>query len=140
MAYVNTAIERNAVTLEAVEAAAREYIALRDRQQHPAGRFDRKGRFELAQTFECCRGIRAPSKRYPYPEMLHGRTVIHVAHIHGLPVEIVRRAVFLVETDAEGYTWPVRTDTPPRQDLATDKKLKKLIAAYVLRRLIGEVA
>lgn len=62
-----------------VLAAAEHYIKLRDRDMHPAGNVDSAGRFFLDRRYECCRGIRSPSRNYPFSEMVHARTVLHVA-------------------------------------------------------------
>lgn len=63
-----------------VMVCAREYINRRDRICHPGGSFDSGGRFSLSEKYDCCDGIRSPSRAYPFSEMLHGRTLGHVAH------------------------------------------------------------
>lgn len=70
---------------KSIFAAADEYIKLRDRVAHPVGEFDKQGRFSLTTRCECCVGIRSPSKRYPYSQMTHGRSFVHVATAAGLP-------------------------------------------------------
>jgi hypothetical protein len=81
-----------------LQAAAAEYVALRDRKANPAGKFDRSGRFwpAPAETCSCCIGIRAPSKAWPYSLLLHCRTAGHVAARHGLDALAVRRAARLM--------------------------------------------
>lgn len=75
-----------------VEQAVREYIARRERRRHPAGTFDKAGRFTLSERCECCT-VRRPSRRFPWSEMAHGRTATHVAHLYGVdPVEVRRGA------------------------------------------------
>jgi len=73
--------------------AAAAYIALRDRVSNPDGSFDRGGRFTLDAYFECCAGIRTPSRAYPYPEMAHARTIKHVAAARGVDAKELRREV-----------------------------------------------
>lgn len=65
--------------------AAQEYKDLRDRKMNPNGAFDSGGRFYLAGKCACCAGIRPPSGKYPYSQMAHGRSALHVAH--GFKVE-----------------------------------------------------
>jgi len=72
------------MTDQKVLDAVKEYIALRDRKSHPDGTFDSGGRFYLTEKHECCRGIRTPSRAFPYSEMTHGRTLKHVAMCHGV--------------------------------------------------------
>ena len=64
--------------------AALDYNALKNRKMNPAGEFDNGGRFHLGRKCDCCRSIRSPSRAYPYSEMLHGRSSVHVATIHGV--------------------------------------------------------
>ena len=64
--------------------AALEYNALKNRKVNPAGKFDNGGRFHLVRRCDCCNSIRSPSRAYPYSEMLHGRSSVHVATIHGV--------------------------------------------------------
>lgn len=48
------------------------YVMLKDRQLHPAGEFDKAGRFYLedAELVD----VRAPSAKYPFSQMNAGRT------------------------------------------------------------------
>lgn len=69
---------------KSIFAAASSYLRLRDRLEHPAGEFDNAGRFYLVDTCDCCSSIRSPSRAYPYSHMIHGRSVVHVAHAAGL--------------------------------------------------------
>jgi hypothetical protein len=55
------------------------FIALKEREENPEGSFDKAGRFYLENKFDCCDYIRTPSRRWPYSEMLHGRTLEHAA-------------------------------------------------------------
>jgi hypothetical protein len=82
-------------------AAAQRWIRLRDRDEHPIGDFDRAGRFHLDERFPCCAGIRSPSRRYPYSEMLHGRSLAHVLQEAGLQEREreVRAALRLIDPE-----------------------------------------
>lgn len=72
-------------------AAAQDAYNRKWRLSHPEGRFDRAGRFTLTERCSCCSAIRAPSRTYPHSEMVHGRSVIHVATRHGVPKLHVQR-------------------------------------------------
>lgn len=74
----------------AIEAVS-HYLRRQARLEHPDGRFDRGGRFYLAEACgrEC--SIRTPSRRYPYSQMLHGRTLEHCARVLGADVRESRR-------------------------------------------------
>lgn len=78
-------------------AAALDYTARRDRRQHPTGRFDSAGCFELSERSYCCIGLRAPTRRFPLSEMHHGRTALHCATIHGADVAAVRDAARILD-------------------------------------------
>lgn len=82
-------------TADNLLAAALEYIARRDRRTHPAGTFDKRGRFDLADSerCECCKGIRSPSASYPYSEMVHARTAKHVACMYSVDERELKRCV-----------------------------------------------
>ena len=69
---------------KSIFAAASTYLRLRDRLEHPAGKFDSAGRFYLIKPCDCCSSIRYPSRAYPYSHMIHGRSVVHVATAAGL--------------------------------------------------------
>ena len=78
---------------DAVIQAAHEYRQLRDRLTNPSGTFDRAGRFYLQQTAACCLGIRYLSRRWPYPQMMHGRSAGHIATLYGVNrAELLRAA------------------------------------------------
>lgn len=78
-------------------AGARTYVSRRDRQTHPPGRFDSAGRFWADEHFNCCAGLRSPSRAYPYPQMTHCRSLDHVAHLHNAHRARVRAAVRLLD-------------------------------------------
>ena len=65
---------------ETILNCAKEYISRQERLSHPAGTFDNAKRFSLSEKYPCCDDIRFPSRRFPYPEMTHGRSLQHVAH------------------------------------------------------------
>ena len=74
-----------------VQEAVTEYLKLKNREIHPEGEFDKSGRFYLAEKYECCANIRNPSRRFPYSEMLHGRTLKHAAHKYGVDEKECRK-------------------------------------------------
>lgn len=82
---------------DAVLSAADDAISLQRRLSHPAGKFDDVGRFFLAQRFACCATVRSPSSDYPHTEMVHGRSLRHVAHLHDVPKLHVQRMVRALE-------------------------------------------
>ena len=69
---------------DALLLASIEYRKLKSRVAHPGGSFDHARRFTLSPRFACCCGIRAPSRNFPYSEMTHARSALHIAHAHGL--------------------------------------------------------
>lgn len=72
----------------ALEAHRRE-----QRISHPAGKFDSAGVFHLEERCACCAGLRRPCPIYPYSEMLHARSLTHVAHLYDVPVLHLQRLV-----------------------------------------------
>jgi len=86
--------------LKQTHAAAVRHLALKNRIRNPDGRFDNAGRFFLDDTCTCCSGIRAPSRSYPYPQMVHGRSAVHVANSFGVDVRDLRVIAKLIEEDA----------------------------------------
>ncbi len=79
-------------------AAGQEAFNRKHRLSHPPGDFDKAGRFILHERGGCCDMIRAPSRSRPYPEMEHGRSLTHVAHLHGVPKLHLLRLVKAYET------------------------------------------
>ena len=57
----------------------RVYRKLQDREIHPSGRFDGAGRFYLTEAD--CVDVRSPSRRWPYSQMMAGRTKKYVKKI-----------------------------------------------------------
>ena len=78
-----------------IQEAITEYLKLKNRKTHPEGTFDEGGRFYLAESekHDCCRGIRSPSRAYPYSEMVHARTLKHVAHKYDVDEKDCRKAL-----------------------------------------------
>jgi hypothetical protein len=78
-----------------IQEAITEYLKLKIREIHPEGTFDKGGRFYLAESekCDCCRGIRSPSRAYPYSEMKHARTLKHVAIKFGVDESECRKAL-----------------------------------------------
>lgn len=77
-----------------IQAAAREYIARRDRHTHPDGDFDSAGRWYPAESeaCACCDSVRSPSRSWPYSLLVHCRSLAHVAALHGVEPLALRRA------------------------------------------------
>ncbi|WPB57376.1 hypothetical protein [Xylophilus sp. GOD-11R] len=64
--------------------AAIDFDNLQERRDHPPAKQDNGGRRYLTQRVECCEDIRTPTRLFPFSQLLHGRTAIHVAHKHGI--------------------------------------------------------
>jgi len=75
-------------------AALAEYKMRKVGQSYPRGHWDKQGRFYLAigETLPCCRGIRPPSKPYPYSQLRHGCTIKHLANLFEVDEAELRRA------------------------------------------------
>jgi hypothetical protein len=72
-------------------AAVYEWRKLQDRKIHPPGKFDNGGRFYSSEHFDCCSSIRSPSRAYPYSEMVHCRSYVHIAAKYGVDVKDLRK-------------------------------------------------
>ena len=70
-------------------AAGVEYAARKTRRSHPPGQFDRAGRFYASEPFHT--SVRPPSRDYPYSQLVHARTAVHVAHVFGADEVATRR-------------------------------------------------
>ncbi|MBD9399108.1 hypothetical protein [Pseudomonas sp. PDM11] len=98
-----------AVLTERIKECAYEYIARHKRRTHPAGGFDSAGRFTLSKRYDCCAGIRSPSRAFPYSENTHGRSLCHVAHEFGLARyesilrKVVNRINKIGEAEADAF-------------------------------------
>ncbi len=77
---------------EKLQAAYEMYIARQARQSHPTGKFDGAGRWypTESETCSCCKGIRTPSRSWPFSYMVHCRTAEHIAHLHGVDPKALR--------------------------------------------------
>ena len=73
--------------------AAHEAYARKHRHSHPIGTFDPDGVFRLMERCECCANLQQADRERPYLEMLHGRTVTHVALLYDAPKLHVQRLV-----------------------------------------------
>lgn len=69
------------------------YLRRRDRLDHPAGSFDRAGRWwpNDAEQQSCCSAIRSPSRAWPYSLLVHCRSLGHVAALTGVAPSELRR-------------------------------------------------
>lgn len=72
--------QKNEMVLNAVKM----YEDLQSRKIHPAGKFDKAGRFYPSEKFSCCSNIRSPSRAFPYSYMVHCRTLGHVCNQSGV--------------------------------------------------------
>ncbi len=63
------------------------------RSEHPRGRFDNGGRWYPSdeEWQPCCRGVRSPSRAYPYSYLTHCRSIEHVASLYGVDPAALRR-------------------------------------------------
>ncbi len=87
--------------------AAREAIARQRRVSHPTGTFDGSGCFRLTERLACCEMISSPTCARPHTEMLHGRSLGHVAQLHGVPKLEVQRLVRALEAASTLRKGPV---------------------------------
>ena len=78
-----------------IQKATKEYLDRQGRTSHPNGEFDKGGRFYLAkeEICDCCTGIRSPSRSWPYSQMVHGRTMKHVANLFGVSISDIRKQI-----------------------------------------------
>jgi hypothetical protein len=88
------ALADNAVAQHRLQSAAQVYNDRRDRRTHPDGHTDNGGRWypSKAESQPCCRGIRGPSRSYPWSLMLHCRTLTHVANLYDVDLADLRQA------------------------------------------------
>jgi hypothetical protein len=80
---------------ERINAAVQVYLDRQARITHPAGKFDKAGRWYPIgdERCECCNYIRTPSRAWPFSLMMHCRTMEHVAHLYDVDIKKLRRAV-----------------------------------------------
>lgn len=95
-------LDQNLIYSSAEVQVAIDYLARKKRWTHPDGSFDGGGRFYLSKDEQrsCCMGIRGPSRAHPHSEMVHGRTIAHVAALHGVEALDVRRLARRIEAKA----------------------------------------
>ena len=93
-------IKCDVVEIHGVEAifALVEWHNLQIRNKHPDGKFDSAGRFyaDCGERHECCDYICPPSRSFPYSEMAHCRSLLHVSTAHGTTPEDVKNAALAV--------------------------------------------
>jgi len=82
---------------KAALCAAHEAYARKHRHSHPIGKFDTEGVFRLLERCECCANLRQADWERPHLEMLHGRTLTHVALLYDAPKLHVQRLVRALE-------------------------------------------
>jgi len=93
-----TRTKREAVALveqatQRLHEAAREYADRQGRRSHPDGKPDKGGRWHPtpAEAQPCCRGIRSPSRAWPWSYMTHCRTMTHIANLYDVDETDLRR-------------------------------------------------
>lgn len=91
--YLQITADRGVEYWHNVACATAEAIARRERRSHPPGYFDKAGRFFLTERCECCAEIKTPSRTWPYLEMKHGRTLVHVASVFDVELKHLRQRV-----------------------------------------------
>jgi len=82
-----------------LRTAATRYLDLQSRKIHPSGDFDNARRWGPNKQLECCKGIRTPSRKWPYSLMTHCRTMAHVAQDTGYGLSTLRAAVRRVKDE-----------------------------------------
>ncbi len=87
-----------------VLAAAKQFIARRDRKEHPDGKTDNAKRWypSTCERTPGCAYIRSPTRAWPWSLMTHCRTAAHVAELHGVDDRDVKRAAGLLDRLASG--------------------------------------
>jgi hypothetical protein len=79
------------------------FVRRRDRIEHSPGRFDRGGRFCASERTRAVLSCRAPSRRWPWPEMHAARTAAHYAEVFGARAALaVRRVARALDLAASG--------------------------------------
>lgn len=113
-----------------LHAAAVHYLDLEDGKERPEGTFDNANRFYVKTTFACCEGLREPSRAYPWSQMAHAKTAIHVAHKFGIADQAKQ-----IRTYAK---W-MRKYPPLRESLDVARSLKSTHAARMTLVELGFV-
>lgn len=93
-----------------LRTAATRYLELQSRKRHPFGETDNAGRWYPDDEHECCKGIRSPSRSWPWSLMIHCRTMAHVAQDTGYELATLRAAVLRLthENHSDSKSWAVR--------------------------------
>jgi len=78
-----------------IEKAVACYRKRQNRKEHPDGEFDRSGRWYPSEKekCQCCHNVRSPTARWPYSLMRHCRSIEHIAHLFGVDVHDLRKAI-----------------------------------------------
>ena len=76
-----------------IDVAKQVYLDRQARKIHPAGHCDKGGRWYPSPEEEqpCCRGIRPPSRAFPWSLMTHCRAMAHVASLYNVDLGKLRR-------------------------------------------------
>lgn len=103
------------------EAAAR-FLARQARREHPAGLFDRRGRWYPieAEWQDCCAAVSGPSHRHPYSYMTHCRTVSHVSRMFGVDTVTLRETIACARREALVTVSAARA-SQPKMDIPSDQ-------------------
>lgn len=91
--YLAITAERGIEYWHNVARAKAEAIERRKRRRHPPGYFDKAGRFFLSERCECCAEVKTPPRTWPFLEMQHGRTLVHVASVFGVELRHLRKRI-----------------------------------------------
>jgi len=108
-----------------------EQEKLETRETHPEGNFDNKRRFYLHKNYDCCQTIRIPSAAFPFSEMSHGRTLVHVAHKYGMEHHLSAIKVLKNAWKNKGIRFKSVSEVV-RASKAKRKSPKKLVAQKIL--------
>ena len=95
LAVITEHLDRHTILSSTDIEAGAEYYRRQVRQSHPDCDFDDAGRAYLSKArdeyCDFCDNIRSPSRRFPYSEMTHGRSAVHVASLYDADEVIVRK-------------------------------------------------
>lgn len=72
---------------------AKFYLDTQDGKVKIPGKFDNGGRFYPNDSYDCCKGIRSPSRAFPRSLLTHCHSLQHIASMHKLEdhVAIIRK-------------------------------------------------
>jgi len=75
--------------------AVQVYRARQSRSAHPAGHFDKAGRWypDSLETCPCCASIRTPSRAWPNSLNKHCRSIEHIANLCKVDPSALRKAI-----------------------------------------------